>query len=180
MNLNKKKLFSINEILKSLLSIKKGFFFSFCIYFIGIFVGIILFRNKTYTIHKTNLKFIHIFFNNYKLGILIIVTGLITIGILSTLIIFCNGIILGDILVGVYNKYNLSPIFTGVAPHFIFEVFALCIATSISYESIKIVRFLFNEKYNNKIHISRLLTNFILMTILFIVAAVIEVNIAHI
>lgn len=143
-------------------------------------LGIIFFRNKTYTIHKQSLKFFQIFFNNYKLAILIIITGLITVGILSTLIIFVNGILLGDILIGVYNKYSLSPILTGVAPHFIFELSALCIAAAISYESIKIIRVLFNEKYTNKIHIKSLFINFILMTILFIVASIIEVNISYI
>jgi len=175
-----KNIFSPNKILNSLISIKKQIFISFCVYFIGALIGAFLSRNQEYTTNAQNLKFMYIFLNNYKLSLLIIIIGFITVGIGSTVFLFANGIMLGDILIGVYNKYSLLPILTGVAPHFIFEVLALCIATSISYESIKFIRILFDKNYTNKVQISKIISNFVTMTVLFFIAALIETNIAHI
>lgn len=175
-----KNIIAPNKIFISLISIKKQIFISFSFYFIGILVGMFLSRNQKYTTNPQNLKFAYIFLNNYKLSILIIIIGLITVGIASSIILFANGVILGDILIGVFNKYSILPILTGVAPHFVFEVLALCIATSISYESIKLIRFLIDKNYTNKVYISKILSNFFAMTVLFFIAALIETNIAHV
>ncbi|GEP64806.1 hypothetical protein CBE01nite_25740 [Clostridium beijerinckii] len=175
-----KDIISPNKIFTSLISIKKQILISFSFYFIGIIVGMFLSRNQEYTTNPQNLKFAYIFFNNYRLSILIIIIGLITVGIGSSIMLFTNGVILGDILIGVFNKYSVWPILTGVAPHFIFEISALCIATSISYESIRFIRLLLDKNYTNKVHIGRILSNFVTMTVLFFVAALIETNIAHI
>lgn len=137
--------------------------------------GMIFFRNNFYDINPQKLTFLKIFTTNFGVAMIIIIFGLLSCGIMSITILFANGLLLGDILIGVYNKYGTMPLITGILPHFFFEIIGLILATCISFETYKL---LYNLKHENIkiIRFSHNLRMLILMIVLIFLAAIIESN----
>ena len=77
--------------------------------------------------------------------LLIVIVGLFSFGILGNFVLAANGVILGRVLIGVFNGYGIAPILSNIAPHFIFETSAMLIATAISCETFK---FIYNINHN--------------------------------
>lgn len=143
------------------------------IYFLSIIVGIIIFHNEKIPIAPQSLSFWELFLHNGLAVLLIVVTGLISFGILGNFILIANGIILGRIFIGVFNNYGISPLLSNIAPHFIFETLAILIATAISCETFK---FIYNIKHNEPkvIRLKFCLVGFCLVILLLILSALIE------
>lgn len=138
----------INNTALSVKYISKSFLMAGLIYFIGIIFGLVLYKNKELIIQPQNLGFLEIFINNYKIALIMLIGGFISLGIVSSFLLFFNGAVLGGIVMGIYNAYSIKPLITGVLPHFFFEITGLLIATAISYESIRILRFIIGKRKN--------------------------------
>ncbi|WP_374020628.1 stage II sporulation protein M [Paenibacillus thiaminolyticus] len=74
-----------------------------------------------------------IFKNNVVVGLIIISSGLITGGVLSSIIILCNGYIIGYTMIGVTSNYGLRPIMEGLVPHFFPESMALMLCAAMGF-----------------------------------------------
>ncbi|EJP83329.1 MULTISPECIES: stage II sporulation protein M [Bacillus cereus group] len=105
----------------------------FCIFILGFLYGIIAGKNNLINeFNPINLDALKIMKNNFMVIILILTSGLLTFGTLSTIIIFINGIIVGETIIAVYQKSGVSPLFTGLLPHLIPELSAILLSASIT------------------------------------------------
>lgn len=117
---------------------KKSIYIATAVYTLSIVCGIIIFQNEIVPINPTTIPFSDLLLHNGFTVILIIIAGIISFGILGNFVIIANGIILGRIIIGVYNSSGIYPIIHYIAPHFLFETFAILIGAAISYETYKL------------------------------------------
>lgn len=136
----------VSEIKHWFIYYKKGVFLASTVYFISLLFGLILFRSEVIPISPTTLSFFRLWAHNGVVMLLILILGIVSFGILGNLVLVSNGLILGRILVGVYNGYGFSPIVKHILPHFIFETAAIVIAGAISYETYK---FFYNIRHSD-------------------------------
>lgn len=163
----------------------KQLLMSISLLMIGVLSGII-----NASIHPTKFEKIifnktiySIFCNNIKTCSLIIILGILSLGIISSLIIIYNSYIIGYILTNVYKNFGIKPIFNGLFPHFLWEISAILIASTLSFGTIKyLVDYLRKtKKLNNFFSRSNLLTYvtmYLVMFILIVVGSIIECKIS--
>jgi len=166
-----KKLMSLTK--ETVLYYKNGFLIAMVVYFLSILVGIFIFHNSKIPINPKALSFLELLSHNSLSVLLVIIAGIISFGLLGNFVLIANGIVLGRILIGVFNNYGISPILTNIAPHFFFETSALLMATALSYETYK----LYYNIRHTEIKVIRLkyfLTGFCFIILLLVVAALIE------
>ena len=73
--------------------------------------------------------------NNLRVGGLIILLGLISLGVGSLILIAYNQVIFGAAVSGVYMQSGWDPIVTGVLPHALPELAATAICGVLGFES---------------------------------------------
>ena len=73
--------------------------------------------------------------NNLRVGCLIILLGLISLGVGSLILIAYNQVIFGAAVGGVYMQSGCDPIVTGVLPHALPELAATAICGVLGFES---------------------------------------------
>ena len=78
--------------------------------------------------------------NNLRVGFLIILLGLISLGIGSLLLIAYNQVIFGAAVSGVYMQSGWGPIVTGVLPHALPKLAATAICGVLGFESWRALR----------------------------------------
>ncbi len=154
---------------------KNNLLVSLALFLSAISSGIVIFKTETIQISPQKQQFIFLFHNNFLVCLTIIVAGLLSFGILGNFVLFANGVVVGRVIVGVYNLYGITPLLRYLAPHFIFEISALLIATAISQETYK---FFYNFRHPDiKVICLRYdLRAFVMMNILLVIAALIESN----
>ncbi|MFV0382225.1 MAG: stage II sporulation protein M [Breznakia sp.] len=152
---------------------RKSFYVAAFVYVISIVFGMLFFQNEIIPINPNKIAFHDLLKHNLFTMFLIISAGTFTFGLLGNFIIVANGVVLGRILIGVYNSSGHYPIFRYVAPHFIFETVALCIAAAISYETYK---FFYNMRHveSKVISIKYVLISLFFMLLFILIAACIE------
>lgn len=97
---------------------KKSIFIAFILYSLSIISGMFYFSKDTITISPKSFSFGELLWHNGVTMLLIIILGIISFGLIGNFILIANGIILGRILIGVYNLYGISPLLHHIAPHF--------------------------------------------------------------
>ncbi len=107
-------------------------FLSIFIFFIGIFCGCLTSPNIS-NLYSNKSNFISIFFNNIKVSLTILILGSLTGGLLSQIILFANGFILGKLIILLYNKNLLISLFAGLLPHLFVELFGLVLFAAIAH-----------------------------------------------
>ncbi|MED0659773.1 stage II sporulation protein M [Bacillus smithii] len=118
------------------------------IFLVGVTMGIISGYLKNYNAFKPEeARMKDIFLNNIKTCIFIIVSGLLTGGILSSLVLLINGYIIGLVIYGVMLNYGLVPLLTGLMPHFFIELTAIVFCATIGFMS-SIYFFMYIGKLN--------------------------------
>lgn len=144
-------------------------------YFFSIMLGMLIFQKEIIPISPQKIPMLKLLLHNSATAGLIILLGVISFGILGNLTLIANGIILGRIIIGVFNNYGISPIISNIAPHFFFEMLALIIATSLSCETNKL---LYNIKHteNKTIRLKYAFVGACLSICLLTIAAGIESN----
>ena len=78
--------------------------------------------------------------NNLRVGGLIILLGLISLGVGSLILIAYNQVIFGAAVSGVYMQSGWEPIVTGVLPHALPELAATAICGVLGFESWRALR----------------------------------------
>lgn len=152
---------------------KKSIFIAFILYSLSIISGMFYFSKDTITISPKSFSFGELLWHNGVTMLLIIILGIISFGLIGNFILIANGIILGRILIGVYNLYGISPLLHHIAPHFFLETLALILCTSVSYETYK---FFYNIRHIDQ-HVIKLryvIINITISIIALIIAAFIE------
>lgn len=86
-----------------------------------------------------NPHFWELFWNNIKVGGLIVFSGLVTMGIGSLLLVGFNMAILGISSGGVYATSGFGPIVTGVLPHAPCEVAAMTLCALLGFEGWRVL-----------------------------------------
>jgi uncharacterized membrane protein SpoIIM required for sporulation len=164
------------NIKESFVYFKKAFLLAFAIYLTSFIIAIILFKNVSYSINPVRLPFLRLFLHNTGTLIIIIGAGLISCGVAGNFILVANAVSLGNIIIGVYNRYGIMPIISGVLPHFLFELIATLMATCISYETSKLF---YNLRHTNikTIHLKYDICFLVISIIFVIIAATIESHI---
>ena len=155
---------------------RKTLLFCSIVLFLSIIAGIIIFSRESITINPTSLSFTTIFKNNFLVALAIMISGILTFGLFGNFIIIANGVVLGRVLIGVFNVYGIHPLIQYIGPHFIFEMTGLLFAYCISCETNK---FFYNFRHTD-LKIIRLKYNlvFLIVSILLLaIAAFIESNI---
>ncbi|CYU74867.1 stage II sporulation protein M [Streptococcus suis] len=154
---------------------KKKLLLNTLVFIVSIVVGMIFFHKEEIVINPTSQDFSSLLVNNTIVCLLIIVMGVLSFGFLGNFVLIANSVVLGRIIIGVFNLYGIVPLLHYIAPHFIFEISALLIATAISQETNK---FFYNFRHQD-IKIIRIKYNLIAsitMFVLLVIAALIESN----
>lgn len=152
---------------------RKKLVFNVFIFNFSVCLGMLIFKDERIPINPTSQNFYFLLMNNFIVCLIIIVSGILSFGFLGNFILVANSVVLGRIIIGVFNEYGITPLIRYIAPHFIFEITALLIATAISQEPNK---FFYNLRHSD-IKIVRIRYNlfaFATMVSLLLVAAFIE------
>jgi len=80
-----------------------------------------------------------IIFNNLAVGGILIVSGWITAGVISSLFLAFNGFTVGVVVGHVAVGYGLTPIYRGLLPHFFVELLALLLCAVLGLFSAQIL-----------------------------------------
>ncbi|MDR0739012.1 MAG: stage II sporulation protein M [Oscillospiraceae bacterium] len=154
-----------------------------CVYFLGIFYGLIQGRNSKILQNKVSksLSPSKIFDNNLSVFLNILILGGFTGGIYSLVVIFINGMIVGQAFAFLHIKNRLYQIFTAFLPHTFFEISGFSAFCFCSFLPIcLLLQFLKNnEKISFKIIFKSLSLLFFGVTML-LLAALIEGGVSRI
>lgn len=164
---------SITLIKATLEYYKKFIFVALILYCLSIIVGIICFSKDKIPVIPKSFSFLELLQHNGLTMLLIIVLGIVSFGVIGNFILIANGIVLGRILIGVYNLYGMDPILHHIAPHFFIETLALILCTAVSYETYK---FFYNIRHINRqvIKLRYVTINITISIIALMIAALIE------
>jgi len=164
----------------TIMYIKKEMIVGAGIYFCGIILGVLLFRNKCLEMVPQSLGVAEIFFNNIKIASIILVLGWITVGIGSSVLMFINGATLGGTVMGVINQYSFRPILTAVLPHVVFEIIGLVCFTAVSYETMKLLLNAITKRKIKMLYIKKDLITLGMGILFLMIAALIEGTISRV
>lgn len=160
--------------------IKKEMLVGVTIYFVGIILGVFMFRNRGIEMDPQTLSVGEVLINNFKIALILLVLGWITMGIGSSILMLINGATLGGSVMGVINQYSVEPILTAVLPHVIFEITGLVCFTAISYETMKLLLNAVTKRETKMIYIRKDLSILGMGTAFLLVAAIIEGTISRV
>lgn len=168
----------VKELKKVFTYIKKEMLVAICIYMIGIILGIVMFYDKKIAMNPQELGFAEILTNNLKVALIVLVSGLLTCGIGSSIIMIFNGATLSGSIMVAINMDATKSIFTAVLPHLFFEIMAYLLILSISFETSKLLLNSIKKDKIRMIYLKKDTIIFGLAICLLIVAAIIEGNVS--
>ncbi|WP_051870789.1 stage II sporulation protein M [Geobacillus vulcani] len=106
------------------------------IFSVSVLIGIVAgFLGDYSTFRPKEAEMLDIFVNNTKICIFIIVSGLLTGGVLSSIVLIINGYIIGIVIYGAIADYGFLPILTGLMPHFFIELAAIVSCATVGFMS---------------------------------------------
>lgn len=154
---------------------KNNLLFSTILFLLAIGSGMIIFRTEKLAIAPHRQAFWTLLYNNFLVCVTIMLAGILSFGILGNFVLIANGVVVGRVIIGVFSLYGMKPLLHYLAPHFIFEISALIIATVISQETYK---FFYNLRHIDikRIYLRYDLGAFLIMDVLLVIAALIESN----
>ncbi len=162
----------INRILKFINKWKKSYLIYLISFIISCVVGIFAIKGDPTNFAPQNVGYLEIFLNNLNVGLLLLIGGIFTGGTLSLILIMVNGFIVGNVIHVAIAIGNIKSLFTGLLPHFFFEVFGLLsFAVLGSFTGYILIKLIINQVH--QIEYRRLITDGLLMTFL-LVGALIE------
>lgn len=159
---------------------KKRILLSIMIYFIGFFIifpfimildmdlGVIKYVEQDNT-------WISYFIHNYWINILIIIGGLL-FSIPSIFIMFINGMVSGFFVSQSIISNTIIDLILGIAAHSIFEIVAMIISGAISFQITAYLYYKFCKRKKVEIDIKLMIKLIAVMTLLTVIAAIIEVT----
>jgi uncharacterized membrane protein SpoIIM required for sporulation len=160
------------------------------IYFLGLTLGYIHQTTQSYiAIKPTDYSFTELFFHNMSSSITMILLCLISFGIISSMLLFTNGFYLGIVICNSIMQGKTPTLLTGILPHSTFELSAVFISATISYELVRLVNKIIRIKRNSKkleykkyliLSIKEISQLFIFSTFLLLIAATIEAYISKV
>lgn len=71
--------------------------------------------------------------NNFTVILFILVSGILTLGAMSSLVMFLNGAIIGETVIKIWMAKGAAPLLTGLLPHFLLEMAALIVSAALTY-----------------------------------------------
>ncbi|WP_415639192.1 stage II sporulation protein M, partial [Paenibacillus larvae] len=172
--------------LKSILSANKlvcvlGFFY-LGVFFLAVCTGSFTQAERIPHLEDNNqASFLDIFLNNIQVSMAILGIGSITGGLMSAVILFYNGYIIGKLVQFLFSNDQAGALWTGLMPHALLEILGLTLFAIVSsFPFISIYQFLIGRTIDVK---QLILTNirFILIGILLLfVASLIEDYISYV
>ncbi|BBE30739.1 hypothetical protein OSSY52_08800 [Tepiditoga spiralis] len=117
--------------------------------------------------------FVHNIFNLS----LILIFGLITFGIVSSLMLLINGIYFGVTIHFIFLKYSFSLLFKGTFFHLFFELTAIFMTTAISFS---FWDFFKKKEKDKKVVLSEIIIVFLISILLLFISAIIECKISSV
>lgn len=87
--------------------------------------------------------------NNARVTMIIMFGGILTLGVAATLLLFLNGVIVGESAVAALDKMPAGEVLMRLLPHGLFEVPALMLAGAGGFLSLRVVVALLREKRVN-------------------------------
>lgn len=157
------------------------FLTSFAIFTLSLGAGIITSLNREMPITPLSFSTEQILINNLLAGGRMVLMGLISFGLINTILLALNGYLFGYTFAGVYNKYGFAPLVSGVFPHAPFEIAAILLSCTLGYEALRWLKII---RANPDIKKGDLLKSFLLVLaltlVLYTIAAFIEANFAHV
>ncbi|AQT86370.1 hypothetical protein ERICIV_01780 [Paenibacillus larvae subsp. larvae] len=162
---------------------RRLFLLSVAFYATGIIIGVLsvsFIDDPSFTPNESNTW--DVFRNNVAVGMLIIISGLITGGILSSLIMIVNGYIIGFTIIGVISSNGIKPIMEGLFPHFLPESIAFLLCSTMGFGFGKYFLSYLIGIEHSKAEVKGALKDYMVMSVLFIllllIASIIEANIS--
>lgn len=138
----------MNKIFKVIIRWKGSYLLYLLFFTIGCAAGVFIFKGKTKSFIPGNAEFLEVFLNNINVGLLLFIGGLFTGGTIAFFIIITNGFIVGNVIHIAIASGSLKTLFTGLIPHFLFELFGLLsFAVLGSFTGYIIIKFLSNKMY---------------------------------
>jgi len=162
---------------KSVIYFSKGIAASVIMYSIGIIMGLLLFNKSDIKLDPQSYKMIEIFINNFKVAMIIWISGLLTLGIASSLLLVVNGGVLGGAIAILVSNYGIFSVVRYILPHAILEIPVYIMFSSMSFE---LLRLIINRCLGKDftIHIRHSIFCFIAGVVLLIIAAIIESSVS--
>ncbi|AEI45611.1 stage II sporulation protein M [Paenibacillus mucilaginosus] len=117
---------------------------------------------------------------NNLFGVLILATGLVTLGLSTILVLFYNGSILGGVIITSSTVQELTPIeiATRLVPHGLIEIPGILLAAAAGFQTLKlliaVIRCPDGEKVNYKKYIGSFLRLIVLSVVCIVVGAFVE------
>lgn len=148
----------------------------------GVGVGIGIGFQREATIHPHTLAFAPIFMHNIAIGMVLVVGGLLTFGIVTTLFLGFNATMLGMTVTEVWNRYGPAPLIHGMLPHGVVEITGTLILNTLGYESYRIFKTLKADATADRrtmLHVREVLGLFVVGVVLIGIAALIESTISR-
>ena len=120
--------------------------------------------------------------NNVKVGGMVIVAGLLTLGVGALFLVGFNMMILGASTAGVYATSGIGPILSGVLPHAPCEIVAMVMCALVGFEGWRVIA-IFKERLVSgecvKFNVKS--TAFLVLgaIVMYVLAALLESGISH-
>lgn len=159
--------------------VRKMFIVYNIIFILGILSGLLFsvddVTNKV--VSPNSVLFVEIFLNNLVVGSLLLVGGLLSFGVLSSLIILVNGAVVGELIKVLYIQNSLDSLTFGLLPHLIFELPALILfAMAGTFTGHYLFLFLKNKHFSMPVYtyVKTGIKLFILGFLMLLIASIVE------
>lgn len=158
------------------------FLIALLFYVIGLLAGLLVGHNLRLPIHPTTLPFLTTLWHNAAIGVAMVVVGVASFGVVNTVYLLFNAVLLGVTIQGVWNTSGPQPLVTGVLPHAVPEIVATLICCALGYESYRILHALKQDlalPRNEIFQVKETLVFLSAALLLFALAAGIESFVSH-
>ncbi|MCP3027037.1 stage II sporulation protein M [Halobacillus sp. A5] len=162
---------------KNVIPVKLLFFIYILVFIVGIILGYLFINVENIALNPTEVDFRSIFVNNFTLSVTLVIGGLLTFGVISFLIIFINGLVIGELIKVLELNNSMFSFFHGLLPHLIIELPALILFAICGTFSGHILLMFLRNKVSHHIislYIKIGVAFFIFGTVLLFVASLIE------
>lgn len=135
------------------------------VFMLGTIFGVFSVNVKSASIDPTDLSTMKIFRNNMLVIISLLVIGTLTGGVYTLIVLFANGVIVGETLYSVFMTHGITPIVAGFLPHVGPELISIFLGGSISL--IPFYLAVINKKELQPVKIYREIFLFVCIAVLF-------------
>lgn len=152
------------------------------IFVLGIIVGMIS-ECKINTLgFNQNKEILDIWINNLTVGISMFFIGSITGGIYSTIVIFLNGYLIGNLINFLINNKIVGTVISGLLPHALIEILGLaCFATASIIPTFELLNWIrLNKEMQIRKKIKNLLCLLVVGGVILFIAAYIECEVSFV